>query len=89
MEHHSSPPKDSIRLPHGAWLSKKDNLVHVPTGNILLKFALSEIDEFATIMDDIATVLSSNMTVTVHKCQSCGTEIEEIDYEDPEGEDLQ
>ena len=62
--------------------------MHVPTGNVLLKFALSEIDEFATIIDDIATVLSSNALVHVHKCERCGTQIEEIDYEEPEGEDL-
>lgn len=60
----------------------------VPTGNVLLKFQISELDEFAMIIDDIATVLSSNVITRVHKCQSCGTEIEEIDYEEPEGEDL-
>jgi methionine synthase II (cobalamin-independent) len=69
-------------------LTKGDNLVHVPTGNILLKFALDEIDEFATIIDDIATVLSSNMNIHVHACEHCGTEFEEFDYEEPEGEDL-
>lgn len=41
------------------------------------------------MIDDIVTVLSSNMKVSVHKCQSCGSEIEEVDYEEPEGEDLQ
>lgn len=62
--------------------------MHVPTGNILLKFELGEIDEFATIIDDIATVLNSNTLIHVHACEHCGTEIEEFDYEEPEGEDL-
>lgn len=40
-------------------------------------------------MDDIVTVLSSNSRINIHTCGSCGTEIEEFDYEEPEGEDLQ
>ena len=68
---------------------KETGLINVPTGNVLLKFAIEEIEEFAEMIDDIVTVLGSNMKVNVHTCQSCGTEIEEIDYEEPEGEDLQ
>ena len=83
-----SHPKGAIRLPHGAWLLKETGLICVPTGNVLLKFAASEIEEFADMMDDIVTVLSSNSKINIHTCQSCGTEIEEIDYEEPEGEDL-
>lgn len=63
--------------------------MNVPTGNVLLKFAVEELEEFSEMIDDIVTVLSSNMRVNVHTCQSCGTEIEEVDYEEPEGEDLQ
>ena len=88
MEHLTSPPKGAIRLPHGAWLVKETGLVNVPTGSVLLKFAIDEIENFAVMLDDIVTVLGSNMKVHVHTCQSCGTEIEEIDYEEPEGEDL-
>lgn len=84
-----SPPKGAIRLPHGAWLVKETGLINVPTGNVLLKFAVEEIEDFSEMIDDIVTVLSSNMKVSIHKCQSCGSEIEEIDYEEPEGEDLQ
>lgn len=68
---------------------KETGLVNVPTGNVLLKFAVEEIEDFAEMIDDIVTVLGSNMKVSVHTCQSCGTEIEEVDYEEPEGEDLQ
>lgn len=68
---------------------KETGLINVPTGNVLLKFAVEEIEEFAEMLDDIVTVLSSNMKVSIHTCQSCGTEIEEVDYEEPEGEDLQ
>lgn len=67
---------------------KETGLVNVPTGSVLLKFAIDEIENFAVMLDDIVTVLGSNMKVQVHTCQSCGTEIEEIDYEEPEGEDL-
>lgn len=62
--------------------------MHVPTGNSILKFALEEIDEFATIIDDITTVLNSNTLVHAHVCEHCGTQIEELDYEEPEGQDL-
>jgi len=82
------PPSGSIKLPHGAWLTKESNLIHIPTGKVLLKFALSEIDEFANIIDDIVTVLGSNLVVNVHTCESCGHQVEEIDYNEPEGEDL-
>lgn len=67
---------------------KETGLVNVPTGSVLLKFAIDEIENFAVMLDDIVTVLGSNMKVHVHTCQSCGTEIEEVDYEEPEGEDL-
>jgi hypothetical protein len=88
MDQLSSPPKGSIRLPHGAWLLKETGLVCVPTGNVLLKFQFDEFEEFSLIVDDISTVLKSNSKTTVHACESCGTEIEEISYEEPEGEDL-
>jgi hypothetical protein len=83
-----SPPKGSIRLPHGAWLLKETGLVCLPTGNVLLKFQFDEFEEFSNIIDDISTVLKSNTKVTMHTCKSCGTEIEELDYSEPEGEDL-
>ena len=67
---------------------KETGLVNVPTGNVLLRFGIDELEDFAEMIDDIVTVLHSNTKVTVHACQSCGTEIEEIDYEEPEGEDL-
>ena len=60
----------------------------VPTGNVLLKFQFDEFEEFSSIIDDISTVLKSNTKVTMHACKSCGTEIEELSYEEPEGEDL-
>lgn len=62
--------------------------VNVPTGSVVLKFAIEEIESFAEMIDDIVTVLNSNTRVDVHVCQSCGTEIEEIIYEEPEGEEL-
>lgn len=68
---------------------KETGLVNVPTGNVLLKFAIEELEDFSEMIDDIVTVLNSNMKVNVHICQGCGTEIEEVDYEEPEGEDLQ
>jgi uncharacterized protein with PIN domain len=67
---------------------KETGLVFVPAGKLVLNFAVSEIESFADIMDDIVTVLQSNSRVNVHVCESCGTEIEEVDYEEPEGEDL-
>lgn len=84
-----SPPKGSIKLPHGAWLLKETGLICVPTSNVLLKFEFDEFGEFSDIIEDISTVLKSNTKITVHTCNSCGTEIEELDYEEPMGEDLQ
>jgi hypothetical protein len=67
---------------------RETGLVCVPTGNVLLKFAFDEFEEFSLIIDDISTVLKSNTKVMTHTCESCGTKIEELDYEEPEGEDL-
>jgi uncharacterized protein with PIN domain len=89
MSQLSTPPKGSIHLPHGAWLMRETGLICVPTGNVLLKFQFDEFSEFASIIDDISTVLSSNMRITTHVCESCGTELDEVSYEEPEGEDLQ
>ncbi len=83
-----SPPQDAIRLPHGSWLMKKTNMIFIPTGNVILKFAIDEIESFADIVNDIMTVLQSNSRMTSHVCESCGTYVEELDYEEPEGEDL-
>jgi hypothetical protein len=49
----------------------------------------SELEEFADVLDDILTVLSSNSKINIHVCNSCGTEIESMEYVDPSGEDLQ
>lgn len=61
----------------------------VPVANQTLSFALEEIEDFAIMLDDITTVLASNIRVKTHVCQACGTEIDEMDYEEPEGENLQ
>ena len=88
MNQLSSPPKGSILLPHGAWLMRETGLICVPTGNVLLKFQFDEFSEFSSIIDDISTVVNSNTKITTHVCESCGTQIDEIDYEEPAGEDL-
>lgn len=89
MNQTSNPPKGAIRLPHGAWLVKEIGRIFVPVGDLVLNFDINEIESFADTVDDIVTVLHSNSHVNVHICESCGTEIEETDYIEPEGEDLQ
>ena len=89
MNQSPSPPKGSIRLSHGAWLEQETTQIYIPTGNQVLNFAASELEEFADILDDILTVLSSNSKINIHVCTSCGTEIESMEYVEPEGEDLQ
>lgn len=81
--------KSMIRLPHESWLDLETMQVCVPVGNQVLSFAASELENFADSLDDILTVLSSNSKVNIHVCQTCGTEIESIEYTEPEGEDLQ
>jgi len=83
------PQKGKVSLPHGAWLDRETASVFVPVAGQTLNFAVEEIEEFASIMDDIATVISSNAKISLHVCQACGTEIEEFEYQEPEGEDLQ
>lgn len=81
------PPKGSVRLPHGAWLDKEKQTISVPLGNSLISFRVEEIGEVADILDDICTVVETNTKISVHVCESCGTEIEEMDYDEPkEGE---
>ena len=89
MSQNPLPPKGSIRLPHGAWLEQETTQVYLPRGSQVLSFAASELEEFADILDDILTVLSSNSKLNIHVCASCGTEIESMEYTEPEGEDLQ
>lgn len=84
-----TPPKGSIRLPHGAWLLREESLVCVPVGMTVLNFALEEISQFADMLDDICTVIESNTTFEVHTCPSCGTEIESADYNEPEDDEWQ
>lgn len=84
-----TPPKGSIRLPHGAWLLKEERLVCVPVGTTVLNFALEEISQFADMMDDICTVIESNINLEVHVCPTCGSEVEEIDYEEPKDDEWQ
>lgn len=82
-------PKGSIKLPHGAWLETETARICIPTSTQTLSFVASELEEFADILDDILTVLSSNSKVSIHICASCGTEVESMEYVEPEGEDLQ
>lgn len=63
--------------------------VCIPAGNQVLSFVASELEEFADVLDDILTVLSSNSKINIHVCTSCGTEIESMEYTEPTGEDLQ
>lgn len=88
MQQGQGKPKSVIRLPHEAWLELETMQVCIPTGSQVLSFAASELESFADMLDDILTVLSSNSKVSIHVCQSCGSEIESVDYTEPEGEDL-
>jgi hypothetical protein len=89
QKHQASPPKGSIRLPHGAWLLKEEGLVCVPVGMTVLNFAIEEISEFADILDDICTVIESNTEFEVHSCPTCGTEIQTSEYNEPKDDDWQ
>ena len=89
MNQSPSPPKGSIHLPHGAWLEQETMQICIPAGNQVLSFVASELEEFADVLDDILTVLSSYSKINIHVCTSCGTEIESMEYVDPSGEDLQ
>ena len=85
----TTPPQGSIKLPHGAWLEIETAQVCIPTETQILSFAASELDDFAEILDDILTVLSSNAKLNIHICGTCGSTIQDIEYTEPEGEDLQ
>jgi hypothetical protein len=85
-----APPKGSIHLPHGAWLLKEERLVCVPAGGMtVLNFALEEISQFADILDDICTVIESNINLDVHVCPTCGNEVEDIEYDEPKDDEWQ
>jgi hypothetical protein len=88
-QNQQTPPKGSIQLPHGAWLLKQERQVCVPVGTTVLNFALEEISQFADMMDDICTVIESNINTEIHVCPTCGNETEEIDYDEPEEDEWQ
>lgn len=63
--------------------------VCIPTENKILSFAISELEVFTENLDDILTVINSNSTLRVHVCEACGSAVEDLEYTEPTGEDLQ
>lgn len=84
-----TPPKGSIQLPHGAWLLKQEKIVCIPVRSTILSFALEEISQFADIIDDICTVIESNTNFDVHTCPTCGSEVEDTNYDEPKDDEWQ
>jgi hypothetical protein len=41
------------------------------------------------MLDDICTVIESNINTEIHVCPTCGNETEEVDYDEPKEDEWQ
>ena len=77
-----------IELPHGASIDEETGTVYLVLGHVTLNFSLEEWMAFATVVDDINTVLQVNTVEELLQCQTCNTVSSHIRYEEPDEKEI-
>ena len=75
-------------LPHGAYINSEIGDVSLPIGNVILNFSLDEWFGFATMIEEINTVIQMNTIENVMQCPTCSTVASYVQYEEPDEHEI-
>ena len=72
-------------LPHGATIDLDEQVIRIPVGQkIVLNFSIEDFHNFYENMNDLKMIMDFHTSATLYECQTCGSQMTEMNYEPPE-----
>lgn len=74
-------------LPHGATIDLDEQVIRIPVGQkIVLNFSIEDFHNFYENMNDLKMIMDFHTSAILYECQTCSSQMTELNYDPPEDE---